>query len=202
MSGGQTSTTSATSSAAAAAARGDRSNSNPNGRAAGSNDNRAGRSTPPQEGDALENSNCDTTANQPSIDAADKNEDDEVRCIPAAPSVGQATNGNACIHAESAAGRSTSADASLEAQHCISASNNGRADKPVVITHQTISRLSSNENSDVEPNLDYNEEEAKQTSFLSSIRCGRRAGRPPPLIPGVQHKQNLTCSRRLYISYY
>ena len=97
LSGGQTSTTSATSSsAAAAAARGDRSNSNPNGRAAGSNDNRAGRSTPPQEGDALENSNCDTTANQPSIDAADKNEDDEVRCIPAAPSVGQPTNGNAC----------------------------------------------------------------------------------------------------------
>ena len=59
LSGGQTSTTSATSSsAAAAAARGDRSNSNPNGRAAGSKDNRAGRwSTPPQEGDALENSN-------------------------------------------------------------------------------------------------------------------------------------------------
>ena len=34
----------------------------------------------------------------------------------------------------------------------------------MVITHQTISRLSSNENSDVEPNLDYNEEEAKQTN--------------------------------------
>jgi len=32
----------------------------------------------------------------------------------------------------------------------------------VVITHQTISRLNSNE--DVEPNLDYDEEEAKQTN--------------------------------------
>lgn len=71
LSGSQTSATSATSSsAAAAAARGDCSNSNPNGRAAGSSDNRAGGSTPPQE-------------------------------------------------------------------------NNGCADKPVVITHQTISRLSS-----------------------------------------------------------
>ena len=40
--------------------------------------------------------------------------------------------------------------------------NNGRADKPVVITHQTISRLSSDNKSNVEPN--YNKEEAKQTN--------------------------------------
>ena len=160
--------TSAPATSSSAPAEGDRSNSNPNGKAAGSNENRAGRSTPPREGDALENSNCDTTANPPSShvdnENEDEDEDDEVRCVPAAPSVDQATNVNDCIHAKSAAGRSTSADASLEARRCIPASNNGRADKPVVITHQTISRLSSNEKSDVEPNLDYNEEEAKQTN--------------------------------------
>jgi len=127
--GGQTSATSAKSSSAAAAS-GDRSNSNPNEKAAGSKDNQAGRSTSPREGDALENSNCDTAANQPSIGVDGENEDDEVRCVPAAPSVNPVTNGNACIQAESVAGRSTSADTS---PRCIPANNNWRADKPLVM---------------------------------------------------------------------
>jgi len=124
--GGQTSAKSSS----AAAASGDRSNSNPNEKAAGSKDNQAGRSTSPREGDALENSNCDTAANQPSIGVDGENEDDEVRCVPAAPSVNPVTNGNACIQAESVAGRSTSADSSAR---CIPANNNWRADKPLVM---------------------------------------------------------------------